>query len=203
MFISYGRFDAQELFVHYGILDERTSPNLFGGLPQAPPPVFGGVSQGPPPVFGGVPQGGPPPVFGGVPQAPPTVFGGVPQGGPPPVFDGVPQGPSPVLSEGAPPALVISRAPLLLRLSLSPNPALEEDDSLLSSVLLLMAHLGLSLDALVPAPVERDEHGALDEFETVLPARLLGAARMCAVQVCIHVCMYVCIYIYIYREREI
>jgi len=55
-------------------------------------------------------------------------------------------------------------------------------------------NLGLSLDALVPAPVNTEEHGALQD--NVLPSRLLGAARMCAVQVDIY------LYIFIWRERE-
>ena len=87
--------------------------------------------------------------------------------------------------------------PLMLRLSLTPSKVLMENHKLLSQVHLLIAHLGLELDVLLPTtlPVVRSPAKTIstkdvegkrtpgqEPYPSALPSRLLGAARLCAIR---------------------
>ena len=183
--LSYGALDAEQLLEHHGIVD------------ATPPPPAASLS--PPPAATLSPAASQPPVT------------------------------------SAPTRRVADRrvgAPLVVPISLSPCECLEEDESLLSSVLLIMQHIGLSLECMLPElPLSEEEsrqptwaraQGGADgganggaggaaggEAETaaeettaprvdvvngseaatsppaqaltgVLPARLLGCARLCS-----------------------
>lgn len=172
LFINYGRFDAQELFLHYGIpppevppltIGEADTPPHAGGAPEVFPLSPIGVADTPlhaggPPRVCGVGTG--PAVTGAAPDVQPRQGPTLPLSAPDPPAETPftvtpPALPPPAALTAAlppppPPPAALSPPPLLLRFSLTPCAPLEEDETLLGRVLLLMAHLGLGMDVEVP-----------------------------------------------------